>query len=397
MAVSTARFAHCTTRGPVGYRPKSPFRPAISAPLDFAVRAGQLYTFDHELDRVALSVGDHARLLDEAMEGHPGPGRLFVRPVRSGAIGSRSRASVSRARRQFALNETRLAMEAARFRPPWSVALLQEVHASLLRGLPIDVVPGEVRTGPFQAEDDRDQLVMYGCPPERIHAELQAVLDWVDRFGAMYHPLIPSTVLFQAIYSIRPFPMGNVTTARTMAILYLRYFGLPNVALTPFVQTSGAAPDLLARLLQWTEATGSYTELVDLTLDSLLEAYAQSARRWLDPADPTRRMEEAPRRLLARARRDAGWFSVRDAVRWVGARSDQTILRHLNELVAQGFLESLGKTRGKRYRLASPAAVLPKLTQELDLAEANAESNGSASEPEVRPPAAAPRTLDGRT
>ncbi|MCI4328021.1 MAG: hypothetical protein L3J86_00425, partial [Thermoplasmata archaeon] len=146
-------------------------------------------------------------------------------------------------------------------------------------------------------------------------------------------------------------------------ILYLRLFGLPNVAMTALPRVGQRSRDLMVRLLLWAEATGGYQELLDHTLDTVVEAYTEANGRWLGRAAGPDRLEEAPLRILARARRDPGWFSTREAIRWVGARGEQTILRHLNDLVRRGLLESLGKTRGKRFRVTSPPSLVPDLSR----------------------------------
>lgn len=364
MAVQTARFAHCHVRRPVEYRPKSPFRPLVSAPLDFAVRVGQAYTLDRELDRAVLRVEDYESVLDQAVAAQPAPGggsspgrRTTSYPVDSAGT------ETPEGRRRLALNELRLTTEATRFRPPWTPALLREVHAALFERLDAEERGGALRNEVYTARSETGAPIFHGAPPDRIVEELDAVLEWVDRFGATYHPLVPATVLFQSIYAIRPFPMGNVRVGRTMALLYLRLFGLPNVSLAPIALAARRSSELTVRLLLWTEATGSYAELLDHTADVLVQAYAEANHRWLGPASPAGRLDEVMLRLVARARRDPGWFSTQDAMRWVGARSDQTILRYLNDLVGRRILESLGQTRGKRFRLASPASILPVLSE----------------------------------
>ncbi|MCI4321415.1 MAG: Fic family protein [Thermoplasmata archaeon] len=372
MAVSAARFGHCHARRPVAYRSRSPFRPLVAAPLDFAVRAARVYTLDHELDRAVLNVEEYAGILLGDLERSPGPGGAFLSRSGLTGAGARSAAPVDRRRsprERFAVNEARLEVESARFRPPWTVALLQDVHASLLSELGAPGTPGDLRTRPLVVNDPDGYEVFTACPPEQIVPDLESVLEWVDRVGATYHPLIPATVLFQSIHGIRPFPVGNVTVGRTVAILYLRLFGLPNVGLTALPRVAQTSRELTSRLLLWTEATGSYQELVDHALDTVLDAYSQANARWLGRPPAAGSLEEAALRLLARARRDPGWFSTRDAMRWVDARSEQTILRHLNDLVDRGLLESLGKTRGKRFRLAPPLSLEPTLSRTADAPE----------------------------
>jgi Fic family protein len=171
-------------------------------------------------------------------------------------------------------------------------------------------------------------------------------------------------VLLQGFQSIRPFPVGNLTVGRAMATVYLQSYGLPNAGLAPVAQAVVDSPELLGRLMLWSQASGSYAELVDFLLDRLLIAYRQATNRWLGRPEAGGQLDEIALRLLSRARRSPGWFSAQDAVRWVGRSGGPTVLRHLNHLVRRGFLESLGRTRAKRYRLVSPASVIPVLLRQ---------------------------------
>jgi Fic family protein len=362
MAVDSARFAHCQVRGPVAYRAKSPFRPELVAPLDMANRIGEVYTLDHELDRAVLQAGDRASIREEDLVGFPGPGGAFVRPLGRGEGPSVPRGRDSgpaTARRRLAEDQLRMTVDSARFRPPWNASLLREAHAILVQGLDSDGSASEFRRSPHVARDAGGAPVFTACAPDRISDDLDSVLDWMDRYGASFHPVVPATVLFEALHAIRPFPVGNSTLARSLSLLYLRSGGLRNVEIPLVASTLFRSPDDLGRLLLWTEATGSYTELVDYSLDAILVAYAEANLRWLGDSALSPPLEEVELRLLARARRGSGWFSARDAMRWVGARSDQTILRHLNAMVDRQILETLGNTRAKRYRVLEPSGGRP--------------------------------------
>ncbi|MCI4318006.1 MAG: Fic family protein, partial [Thermoplasmata archaeon] len=105
----------------------------------------------------------------------------------------------------------------ARFEPPWTLALVQELHALLARNIPSDPLPGSLRTRPFTIYGSGGAAVYRACPPTRVSAELSALLSWVDRAGPTLNPLIPAAVLLQGFHSIRPFPSGNLTVGWTMA------------------------------------------------------------------------------------------------------------------------------------------------------------------------------------
>ena len=397
MAASAAKYAHCRVRTPVAYRLRPPFRPEIAAPLDFAARAEELFALDRELDRAVLGVDDLETLILESIRVHPGPGGAFLsdRRGRPGALPPDRRASsgsgeLGPRRRQFVLNALRFASENARFRPPWTETLVQDAHAVLLADLGLPTTPGEFRTEPYASQGVRGESIYETCPPDRVPGELRGVLDWVDRFGATLHPVIPAAVLLLAFRSIRPFPTGSTTVGRMLSTIYLQSYGLPNVGLVPATETVTAEPELLSRLMLWTQSTGSYSEVVDFLTDRLLLAYRAGAQRWLGRGGRSDRLEEVELRLLARARRSPAWFSAQEATRWVGGRSAPTVLRHLNDLVRRGLLESLGRTRGKRYRLVPPRSVLPELTIRFGVGpmETPARRSRAAEEPAAPDPEA---------
>jgi fido (protein-threonine AMPylation protein) len=375
MAVYAAKFGHCQVGAPVEYRAKAPFRLEIAAPLDFAVRTERVYAQDRELDRAVMTVQALEQLLLEDVAAGRGPAGAFAEDDLSARRRGRTPAtknpspSLGPMRRQFLLNALRIAEEPARFRPPWTDAVVEEVHAVLHADIGPAGTAGVFRRTPYVSEGPRGEVLYSACPPEKIRSELQSLLSWVDRAGPTLMPVIPATVLLAGLHSIRPFPYGNMTVARTMAILYLRYNGLLNAELAPIATAALATPDTLFRLLLWTESTGSYTELVDFTLDAVATGYAQGVRRWLGPGSGSAGFEEVALRLLSKARRTPGWFSARDIAGWVGGRSDPTVLRHLNRLVGAGTLETLGLTRAKRYRFVSPRALLPELRRRIEGAE----------------------------
>jgi len=374
MAAHAAKYGHCHVRYPVEYRTKVPFRPELAAPLDFAVRAEEVYVLDRELDRALLSPDDLEAILLENVAGLRGPRGLFrvdaapvsVRPRSGHRRASAGGASLGPHRRQFLFNELRYRAQVNRFHPPWTVPLVQQAHTVLLSGLGLPIVPGELRETSLELPLASGIVAYRPCPPERIPAELQSLLDWVDRYGVTLMPLIPATVLLQGFYAIRPFPAGNMTVARALCDLYLRLFGLPNSSLAPIALATLERPEVLRRLHLWTESSGSHTEIIDFVVDATLQAYEGAVLRWLDQNGTDDPLEEVALRLLVRARRAPGWFSAREATRWVGGRSGATVLRHLNLLVDRGVLEALGQTRAKRYRFVSPLTILPDLTRRFD-------------------------------
>jgi DNA-binding transcriptional ArsR family regulator len=388
MAANAAKFGHCQVRYPVEYRSKVPFRPELAAPLDLSVRSAEIYALDQELDRAVLHINDYSELLwESAAAGIPSTELLasdfdlaIISPKPT--VGPIQLPDLEPLRRQFVLNELEFLTERAQFRPPWVAGLIQNLHAILMRRLGLSSRPGEFRTQTHSAAGKIDSSMYRACPPDRILPELNSLLHWVDRVGPTMMPVIPAMMLLYGFHSIRPFPVGNMTLGRVLAQLYLYQFGLPNAMIVPIGQLGQSEPDLMVRLMLWTEMTGSYSELLDYTMDSVLRAYRLSTERWLHARGRSSVLEETTLRILARARRTPGWFSAQEAASWVGGRSDQTVLRHLNALVRRGVVETLGKTRAKRYRLVSEASLIPKLVRRFSLrAGARAEAMLPPGEP----------------
>ncbi|HZY71179.1 MAG TPA: Fic family protein [Thermoplasmata archaeon] len=356
-ARSTDRFAHAVAPLPVEHRCRIPFRPIIEAPSDFPERSFELNRLDRELDRLAFRPPEFLKLLGRSNRAGVGIPRELVTP----SARRRSPGAAEVAKRQLLVNQLELTRDPTVLRMPWSLQTLQRVHEALRRGVGGAGRPGELRTAPYNvnAADGRELYV--ACPPERIAGDLQALLDWLNRTASVLQPSIAGVVLFHQFQSIRPFGSGNVTVGRALFAEYLRAHGLRNVGLTPFEEPETSQPELYLRLMLWTEYSGSYLELIDFATGGLVHSYEQVLEDVAEHKVAALPLEETSLRLLVRARHEGGWFSVQDAALWVGQRSGQTVLRHLNRLAKIGVLESAGRTRAKRYRLAPSSAFVDQV------------------------------------
>jgi Fic/DOC family len=373
MAAVAAKYAHCQVRAPVPYHVHGAFRPDVAAPLDFAPRAAELFALDRELDRAVFGLEEYQQLVVEAVGDLSGPGGWLrserLAPDRTvDSMAGAVPASLGPRRRQFAVNLLRFSQDTAQFRPPWTVPIVREAHRVLLDDIGRPPLAGEWRTEPFIGRGARGEPLYETCPPEQVSTELAALLEWVDRYGPALHPVVPAAVLLQGFRTIRPFPLGNATVGAAIALAHLRESGLPNASLVPMGRTSSESSALLERLSLWTQASGSYSDLIDLHLDRLVTAYLAAIDRWLGPHRTPPGLDEVALRVLSRTRRSPGWFTPEEAARWVGGRGRTTVRRHLNDLVARGFLESIGRTRGKRYRAPSPQSLVSALMARFSLA-----------------------------
>ncbi len=330
MAASAAQYAHCQPHLPVAFRGWAARPPEIHAPREFAARSAEIYLLDRELDRAVALEAELSRSGREA-----------------------ARASVGRSPRP-ADPEAPALPPFPIVAPPWSAPRVRELHRALFPTTGPGRGSSELRDRALTLTDAEGESTLECCPPGRIASELPALLGWVERSGPIYAPLVPATAILQSFYVLRPFPHGNRVVASTLARFYLRQAGLTNAHFVPLADEPGPGVGLWERLVLWSEATGSLTELLDLQADVVLRGYRSAVDRLLDPRRTGRRLDEIELRLLARARRAGGWFSARQAAGWVGGRSELTVLHRLNALVARGILESLGQTRAKRFRVRGP-------------------------------------------
>ncbi|MCI4345304.1 MAG: Fic family protein, partial [Thermoplasmata archaeon] len=279
MAVIAAKYGHCNVAYPVTYRSRVPFRPEIAAPLDLSARLSEIWAHDRELDRAVLGLDQYDELLEEGVDWGLGAGELFASDLDPSRPQGSSGPELDRAqdlaehRQRFGLNELQFLSEGARFRPPWTVHMVQAVHEVLFQKLDVPFPPGELRERSFVGVGPAGTPVYRACPPESVAKELAAVLEWVDRVGPTLAPVIPATVLMHSFQSVRPFPSGNHAVGWMLSQYYLHLFGLPNAATVPFASTEASDPELRLRLMLWTEVSGSFTELVDHTVDAVRDAY----------------------------------------------------------------------------------------------------------------------------
>ena len=350
-------------RYPVIHRRKVPFRPHIEVSEEFAHRVTQIRQLDSELDRFFPSLKDYFDLIEEAyasnihfstkLEGNPLPldavRKLTRRSLKEGVPEKKPDFPT-----QEIINHLFLWLSPETMQPPWTLNQLSEIHQALLLGVSADARPGKLRDHEGAIYSDQGEEVFKTCPPKHIEEELGSLLEWNSRTAPSLDPVAGAAVFFHEFEGIHPFSDGNGRIGRTLFHSYLQHRGLPNAHLCLVERELLAEPEDYYRVLGWTDQEGSYGELLDFFSKALERSYIDAVERFRKKDLLSSKLPENLRRLLVNAKHEEGWFSVSSAASWIQGTSEQTIRNGLNELVDLKFLETIGKTRAKRYRFVSP-------------------------------------------
>lgn len=351
----------------VKHRGKVPFEPAPVVSEEVQDRLLEIQRLDQKLGEFILTAEDYRQLVIEdawptnfhhttALEGNP----LDLEEVRE--ITRRSSAGEVDDSPSFPIQEIYnhlyfwIAPEA--LAPPWGPQHIRALHYWLMFGTEQPIEPGQFRTEQSQIVNSEGDEVFVPAPPGKIEEELQALLDWLDSRGRAYMPLVSATLFFHEFESIHPFLDGNGRVGRVLFHQYLQQNGLPNAHLCTIEAQLTKNAEAYYNVLAWTDHESDYGLLLDYFSEAVLESYHDAVNRFSDRDLLTQDIDAVKHPLLIQARDHEGWFSSREATDWVPGRSQQTVRKHLNELVAQNLMVSEGQTSAKRYRYRNPLADL---------------------------------------
>lgn len=375
----------------VKHRRKVPFEPAPVISEEVQARLLEIQRLDQKLGQFILTAEDYRQLVIEdawptnfhhttALEGNP----LDLEEVRE--ITRRSSAGEVDDSPSFPIQEIYnhlyfwLAPEA--LTGPWTPELIQLLHFGLMLGTDEPIEPGQFRTRQSQIVNSEGDEVFVPAPPGKIEEELEALLEWLHSRGRAYMPLVAATLFFHEFESIHPFLDGNGRVGRVLFHQYLQHNGLPNAHLCTIEAQLTQNAEAYYNVLAWTDHESDYGLLLDYFSEAVLESYEEAVDRFSDRDLLTQDIDEVKHQLLVQARDHDDWFSSRQATDWVSGRSQQTVRKHLNELVDQDLMVSEGQTSAKRYQFRNPLAdarrqMLEALDQVKEGIQAYLEEEGS--------------------
>jgi Fic family protein len=389
MTISQDSFSHCRPTYPVLHKRRVPFAPCVVVPRGFEERAREIDETNRDLSRLVIPKNELLRLTAEAfssnihhsskLEGNT----LTLDQVSkiTGDSFAGERPTLSGAPEKEIANHLTALLDTRFFASPWTLETAKSLHRVLMAGVEPKANPGEFRSGQMWITSDAGMPTFRACPPESIREELESLLDWLNRMGPGFHPIITASIFFHEFESIHPFEDGNGRTGRVLFHGYLQTHGLDNVNACKLEAELLADPELYYRVLGWTDMVGQYTELIDYVQQALLASYREALRSFREKDIIGAELNETTRRLISRARQSATWFSVKDGCAWVEGVSDQTVRNHLNALVRKGVLESRGLTRSRRYRFSASLRMALEYVRYFGHGELDSDSPPGASPP----------------
>jgi len=344
---------------PVRHRRKVPFNPQISLDIGYRRTVARIRELDRELGSFMLSGEAYLDMVNEAysenihwstkIEGN----RLSLEQVRH--LTKRFTAGESMESRhgpeQEIINHLYSFFDSRLFEYPWTVETVLGVHALLMEGVNEDVVAGSIRTEEVAVVGSDGTEFFIACPPGSIPEELESLLEWL-RYSP-YDEIATSAIFFHGYESIHPFKDGNGRTGRTLFQVLLQELGLRNCKLCRFEKEMLSDTETYYDLLAYTDSTGVYTQLVYYMADALLRAYEEAVVAFREK-DILKGLDDNSKALcqFAKKRRT---FTLKDAtaeLSFIGG--EQSVRARINRLCGLGLIESIGRTRGQRYRFNDP-------------------------------------------
>jgi Fic family protein len=235
----------------------------------------------------------------------------------------------------------------------WNKEFICYLHGFLLANTETKAKIGEYRKGDCIVEEG-GQLVFSTCPPGSIEEEMGSLIDWVNRKGPAYDPIVTASIFFHEFESIHPFEDGNGRLGRSLFHLYLMNHGLKKSNLCKIDYELLNNSSLYYNILAYTDESQNYTPLIELFSIAVLHSY-ESAVSSLSGKDLLSSfLDENSKRLIMKAKQLGDWFNIKEAVTWVDAIGEQPVRTRLNRLVSSGVLETKGKTKGLKFRFKVP-------------------------------------------
>lgn len=348
---------------PVRHRHKDVFDPRITISPEFSSRVRKIRELDVEFNRFILRADDYFDLIADAyasnihwstsLEGNPlseDEVRIVTRETLSG-MGRERKGGPS----QEVVNHLVKVYAPNAFELPWTDRTICRLNEFLLSDTGNTARIGEYRESRVMVGDViTGEEHFIPAPPEYISDYMARLLEWTNGQAAAYEPIAAATVMFHEFESIHPFEDGNGRTGRCLFHLYLQHRALNNSHLCMIDRKILEDQDLYYDLLGYADETGSYKELIDLISIAILESYEEAFQTLSRKDLLGSGIDETSKRLLIKARAHKEYFSLAEAKEWIDLVGEQTIRKRLNELEELGALESIGRTRSKRYRMKDP-------------------------------------------
>lgn len=361
---------------PVKHKRKVPFNPNIEVTDEFNNRIQRIRELDFEFDRFVLTEKDYAELVLDAystnihwstkIEGNPLSQAEVKRVTRKTLIDGNI--EIDAGPNQEIVNHVLIFLNKELMNQYWSREFICYLHGFLLANTETKAKIGEYRKGDCIVEEGR-QLVFSTCPPGSIEEEVDSLIEWVNKKGPAYDPIVTASIFFHEFESIHPFEDGNGRLGRSLFHLYLINHGLKKSNLCKIDYELLNNSSLYYNILAYTDESLNYIPLIELFSIAVLHSYENAVSSLSGKDLLSSLLDENSKRLIMKAKHLGDWFNIREAVTWVDAIGEQPVRTRLNELVRSGVLETKGKTKGLKFRFKVPFSQTLEAIKSLDLYE----------------------------
>jgi len=343
---------------PVRHKRKIPFEPTLSLDLRYREIIRKIRQLDSILDSFVLGSSDYLELIKDAysdnihwstkIEGN----RLTLEEVKDMATRFTEGNVIENntGPYQEIMNHLYSFFMKRELTLPWEISTLMSTHYILMNGVNEDVVPGLLRNVEVSVKGSDGTEYFITAPFKNIIEETESLLEWLN--NSPYDELVTATIFFHEFESIHPFKDGNGRTGRTLFQVLLQELGLKNCKLCKFEQEMLSDSQTYYDLMAFTDATGSYSQLVMYVAESLLNAY-EKAVEVFQSKDRLKDMDENTRTIVKKSK-TVERFTFNDALQWIPGMGMKTLRTDLDNLVEMDILKKTGKTKGMVYSFNDP-------------------------------------------
>jgi Fic family protein len=238
--------------------------------------------------------------------------------------------------------------------PKLSIRGIVQKHRELFDGVLTSAPAGRLKTEQNAiVNSGTGRPIFLPTPPERVEAELTALLEWyrTDRFH--FPGPVAAGLFFAEFQAIHPFGDGNGRIGRYLNSAILQELGLKRISAVPLDLRFFRSSDQYHEMLATTNSGSNYSLWIRYFVKEVEHAY-RLADRQANLGPVLNRFSRASTRSVLRwvLASDGGWFRRGDFPNPTKL-SPPAVWAALDELRKGGILEARGERRGRAYRLNS--------------------------------------------
>ncbi|MCI4329617.1 MAG: Fic family protein [Thermoplasmata archaeon] len=238
--------------------------------------------------------------------------------------------------------------------PELSIRGIVQKHRELFDGVLESASAGRLKTEQNSIiSSGTGRPIFLPTPPERVEAELNALLDWYRTDRYRFPSPVTAGLFFAEFQAIHPFGDGNGRIGRYLNSAILQDLGLKRISAVPLDLRFFRSSDHYYEFLATTNSGSNYALWIRYFVKEVEHAY-RLADRQANLAPVVNKFTRPSTRSVLRwvLGGEGGWFRRGD---FPNPRklSAPAVWAALDELRRGGIVEARGERRGRAYRLNS--------------------------------------------